>query len=167
MGEATKAFRPWDRVVISWNVEYRGYQRGDDDRPEGPVGFHVTLEIREAVIVSNNPKQRRRRAGKRAYRLTVTHAMAPAGEDPDSSIVYEEPFTEQEIKKAYDAFQREVLNVQSWVVIAEPRARIIPQANDVFECHHCGWVTDIWRDDITCEGCGRRYWSERIWNRWR
>jgi uncharacterized protein with PIN domain len=62
-------------------------------------------------------------------------------------------------------FQREVLNVQNWAEIAESRVRLMPNQNDIFECLHCGWVTDIWSDDITCQGCGKRYWSERMWGR--
>ena len=89
--------------------------------------------------------------------------MALGEKEWESYITYEESFQMGQLKKAFDAFQRELLNIQSWIEIAESRARIIPQGNEVFECFHCGWVTDIWSDDITCKGCGKRYWSDRLW----
>lgn len=78
-------------------------------------------------------------------------------------MVYEEEFLKDKRKKSLDAFERELMNIQTWKKIAESRFRLIPRGLDVFECKWCGWVTDVWRDDIMCEGCGKRYWSDKLW----
>ena len=91
--------------------------------------------------------------------------MAFEGMPWESYVVYEECFPQNKLKKAFDVFEREVLNIQSCIRIAESRARVIPMANDVFECPCCGWVTDIWSEDITCNGCGKRFWSETLWSK--
>jgi Zn finger protein HypA/HybF involved in hydrogenase expression len=95
--------------------------------------------------------------------MTVIQNIAFDGKECESNIAYEESFQMDQLKNAFDVFQRELLNIQCWVEIAESRARIIPQGNDEFECFHCGWVTDIWTDDIICPGCGKRYWSEMLY----
>jgi hypothetical protein len=163
MDESTKDFRPWNRTILDWEIEYRGYNRGEDG-PEGYIDFHVVVEINEAVIIARNPKTYKK-VEKPGYKLSIFQNMAFEGKEWESYVVHEESFEKKKLKKAFDAFQRELMNIQCWVEIGESRARIIPQANDVFECFHCGWVTDIWADDIMCQGCGKRYWSERLWNR--
>ena len=72
----------------------------------------------------------------------------------------EEAFKQAEIRKAFDAFQRELINIHSWIEIAESRVRLISSEKDAFECPFCGWVTDELDDDITCHGCGKRFWFE-------
>ena len=163
MDESTKGFRPWNTVILDWEVEYRGYSRGDSQQ-KGYLDFHVIVEMREALVSARkgNTYKKLERPG---YKLTVTQERTFEGREQERSIVHEESFQKDQIKIAFDAFQREVINIQSWIKIAESRARIIPQENDIFECYCCGWVTDIWSDDITCQGCGKRYWSEKLWKR--
>ena len=160
--EATNGFRPWDNVIMDWDLEYQGYSRKDEECAEGYVDFHVIVEVREAVVKARDTKTYKK-LNKPGYKLTIIQNVAFDGKEWESYIAYEESFQMNQLKKAFDVFRRELLNIQCWVEIAESRARIIPQENDVFECFHCGWVTDIWADDIMCPGCGKRYWSERLW----
>jgi hypothetical protein len=162
MNELTMGFRPWNKTILDWEIEYQGYSREDNESEEGLIDFKVIVEIKEALVPAKGPK-RHKKFKRQGYILTVIQNMAPGGHEWESYIVYEESFQMDQLKKAFDVFQRELLNIQSWVEIAESRARIIPQGNDVFECFHCGWVTDIWSDDIMCKGCGKRYWSDRLW----
>jgi hypothetical protein len=39
-------FRPWNRVVLDWDIHYQGYQR--DEQREGHLNFHVRVVLREA-----------------------------------------------------------------------------------------------------------------------
>ena len=158
--ESTKDFRPWDKTIIDWEIKYHGYVR-EEGGPKGFIECHVTVEIKESLIQIKNPKTHKK-VTKPGYKLSVFQDVSFEGKGRENNIVYEEEFEKQDLKKAFDVFQRELLNVQGWVEIAESRARIIPKENDVFECIHCGWVTDILSDGITCEGCGKRYWSERF-----
>ena len=160
-GEFAKDFRPWNNLVFEWNVEYSGYARGDEN-PEGYVAYHVIFELTEALVLVRKPKTYKK-IEKPGYRLTVTQNIKFEGRAWESFFVHEESFPKEHLRKAVDVFQHEILDVQTWIEIAESRARIIPQANDVFECFHCGWVTDIQADDITCPGCGKRYWSDKMW----
>ena len=162
LAESTKDFRPWDKTVIDWEIKYHGYVR-EDGGPKGFIEYHVTIEIKESVIQIKSPKTHKK-VTKPGYRLSVFQDVSFESKVWENNIVYEEEFEKQDLKKAFDVFRRELLNVQNWVEIAESRARLIPKENDVFECIHCGWVTDIWSDDITCEGCGKRYWSERYFS---
>ena len=162
LAESTKDFRAWNNVILSWEITYVGYSRGDDG-PLGYIDFHVYVDIQEAIVKINKPKRRKKGKGP-GYRLTVTQNIAFEGKEWETYLVYEESFEKQNLRKSFDAFQRELLNIQTWVEIAESRARIIPMQNDVFECPFCGWVTDIWADDIMCPGCGKRFWSERMWD---
>jgi hypothetical protein len=161
--KSMKDFRPWNHLILDWEIEYQGYSRKDDEGAEGYIDFHVIVEIREAVVEARDPKTHKK-LKKTGYKLTIIQNIAFPGKEWESLIAYEESFRMDQLRKAFDAFQRELLNIQCWVDIAESRARIIPQKNDVFECFHCGWVTDILDDDITCPGCGKRYWSERVWD---
>lgn len=162
MNKSMEDFRPWNHLILDWEIEYQGYSRRDDDGEEGYIDFHVIVEIREAVVNARDPKTHKK-LKKHGYRLTIIQNIAFAGKEWESIIAYEESFQMDQLRKAFDVFQRELLNIQCWVDIAESRARIIPQENDIFECLHCGWVTDVWDDDIICQGCGKRYWSERLW----
>jgi len=159
--ELTKDFRPWNRTILEWEIEYVGYNR-DYEGPEGYVEFHVLVELTEAIITARHPKTYKEKKTP-GYRLGIFQNMAAEGQPWESYLVHDESFRKQDLGKAVDAFQCALLDIQSWVEIAESRARIIPQGNAVFECFHCGWVTDIWADDIVCEGCGKRFWSERLW----
>jgi len=29
MDEFTRGFRPWNNIILDWDVDYRGYARGD------------------------------------------------------------------------------------------------------------------------------------------
>jgi hypothetical protein len=156
-------FRPWNRVVLDWTIDYQGYQR--DEQREGHVDFHVRVVIREALVrLKGTQTQKKRKMP--GYSLTIFQVIAFDGDLRDPQVVFEELFRADELPKAVDAFQQQVLNVQTWVEIAESRARVMWNQNDVFECFHCGWVTDIWSDEITCEGCGKRYRAERMWSKW-
>lgn len=158
-----KDFRPWDQTILDWEIEYQDYSRKDDEGAEGHIDFHVIVEIREALVKDRYPKTCKKLKNP-GYKLTIIQNIAYAGKEWESYIANEESFQMDQLRKAFDAFQRELLNVQCWVEIAESRARIIPKENDVFECIHCGWVTDIWSDDIICNGCGKRYRAERLWS---
>ena len=158
--ESTRDFRPWDKTILDWEIKYHGYVR-EEGGAKGFTECHVTVEIKESVTQIKNPKTRKK-ATKPGYKLSIFQNVSFEGKEWESYIVYEEEFEKQDLKKAFDVFQRELLNVQGWVEIAESRARLIPKENDLFECIHCGWVTDIWSDDIICEGCGKRYWPERL-----
>jgi hypothetical protein len=160
VSNSMSGFRAWNRVILEWDIDYHGHHRNEDR--DWHVDFHVRVFIKEAMIRLKDPLTRKKKEMP-GYSLIVFHSMALDGAQPDSEIVYEEPFRINQLPKAFDAFQQEVLNVQSWVEIAESRARLMPKQNDLFECFHCGWVTDIWSEDILCEGCGKRYRSERVW----
>lgn len=163
MDESTKGFRQWNNLILDWEVEYRGYSR-EDGEPEGYVEFYVIVEITEALVKVIKPKTCKK-VERSGYKLIVAQNMAFEGTECDSYIVYEESFIKDRLKRAFDVFHREVLNIQRWIRIAESRARLIPNRADVFECQFCGWATNVWMDDITCEGCGKRFWSDKLWKR--
>jgi rubrerythrin len=161
MDAFTRGFRPWTQLILEWDVDYIGYAR-EEGQHEGYLDFHVTVEVREA-LVRTRKGETYKKTQKPGYKLTVTQDITFEDGEKERYMIHEESFQKDQLRKAVDAFQRELLTIQNWIEIAESRARIMPQHNDVFECHWCGWVTDIWSDDITCQGCGKRYWSERIW----
>ena len=161
MNAFTPELRPWNQVILEWDVDYTGYVR-EDGHNEGYLDFHVMVEIEEALVTARQEKSYKKVQRPR-YKLAVTQETTFKSGKTESYIIYEESFQKDQLRKAVDAFQRELLTIQNWIEIAESRARIMPQHNDVFECQWCGWVTDIWSDDITCQGCGKRYSSERIW----
>lgn len=163
LSELTSDFRAWNRCLLDWDIEYQGYEREGEGEP-GYVDFSVRVEIREALVMAKNP-QTHKKTERPGYKLTVTQGMSFNGLVIDPQIVHEESFQIDQLGKAFDAFQEELLQIQAWIEIAESRARLIPNQNDVFECLQCGWVTDIWSDDLMCQGCGRRYWSQRLWSR--
>ena len=158
--EFAKDFRPWNNLVFEWDVEYSGYRR-DDGETEGYIDFHVIVQIVEALVKIRDTKTRNK-VETPGYKLLVTQIVAYEGKEWDSSVVYDECFQKDQLKRAFDGFQREVLNIQGWIEIAESRARLMPKRRDVFECFFCGWVTDISSDDIMCHGCGKRFWSEKL-----
>ena len=166
MAEHTKQLdlRPYNNLIYDWEIEYKGYWRGEDDIPEGFVDFHVYVDITEALVTARD-KKTHKKLKRPGYKLTVTqnHAFPEMGWE--SYVVYDEEFKKDQLDKAFDAFQRELLNIQGWIIIAESRAKLIPEGKDVFECMHCGWVTDQLKDDITCIGCGKRYWSYNLLNK--
>ena len=162
MDDSTKGFRPWNNNVFDWEVEYQGYYR-EEGKHEGYVDFHVLVDIREALVKVRKDNKTYRKIEVPGYKLIITQKMALAGRERESYVVYEEAFQKEKLGKAFDVFSREVLNIQGWIKIAESRVRLIPDKSEVFECVFCGWVTDVWSDDILCEGCGKRYWSDRLW----
>jgi len=162
MDESSRGFRPWHNIVLEWDVESQGYQT-EEAIGEGYVDFHVLAEIREALVKVRKDDKTYKEIEVPGYRLTIIQKMALSGKEWESYIAYEEAFPKKQLRKGFDLFRREVLNVQGWIKIAESRARLIPEKADVFECVWCGWVTDTWTDDILCEGCGKRYWSEKLW----
>jgi hypothetical protein len=153
--------RGWNNLVYDWDVEFIGYQRSDDDSPQGYIKFHVIAEIVEVLVITRD-KKNYKKTKVPGYKLTITQNMALPGHVCESLIVYEEDFMKNQFSKAIDAFQRELLNIQSWIEIAESRADLVPKNKDVFECPFCGWVKDSWQDDITCYGCGKRFWSKKL-----
>ena len=162
--EATKGFRLWNNVILDWDVEYRGYARKEDGESEGYIDFHVIVEVIEALVEVREPKTYKK-VDRPGYKLIVVQNMSFKGKGWETYDVYDESFQRKDLKKAFDVFEREVLNIQGWIGIAESRARLIPKERDVFECPFCGWVTDVWRDDILCEGCGKRFWTEKMWQK--
>lgn len=168
MDEAMKDFRPWNEIILDRDVKYQGYQRNKEGQPEGYIDFHVIAKIVEAVVdvkVKRNGRKTPKKVKRPGYKLVVTQNVALPEMERITHILYEESFTENLLKKAFDVFQGEVTYLQSCIEIAESRAKLIPNRRDIFECPFCGWVTDEWSDDITCEGCGKRFWSQRLWNR--
>lgn len=163
MGESTKSFRPWNNIIFEWEIEYCGYSRGFDE-PEGIVEFYIIVELIEALVNARSPKTNKK-LERPGYKLVATQNITFDNGRRESYIVYEESFQKDKLKEAFDVFQREVLNIQGWISIAESRLHLIPKGLDVFECSFCGWVTNVWSDDITCEGCGKRYWSDKLWRR--
>ena len=162
--EATKDFRQWNNVIFDWNVKYKGYFRGEDYEPEGYIDFSIVVRIVEALVKAKSQKSRKN-VKLPGYKLVVSQNMVIAGKEWDACVVYDESFQKNEIKKTFDVFQRELMNIQGWIDIAESRTRLMPERKDIFECPFCGWVTDVWSDDIVCYGCGKRFWSEKSWGK--
>lgn len=164
VSEATKDLRPYNRVILNWEVDYRGFSSKEPDEPQGYLDFHIYVSIKESLIRIRDQKTGKK-VERPGYKLTVAQDMAFEGQKWESYLVHEESFKQTEIRKAFDAFQRELLNIQGWIDIAESRAKFIPSGKDAFECPFCGWVTDELEDDITCYGCGKRFWSESLLKR--
>ena len=161
LDEATKGFRPWNNKVFDWEVEYRGYSR-DEDEVEGYIDFHIVVEIREALVKVKKEKSNKK-VEVPGYVVVITQNMVFETGQKESYVAYDESFIKAVLKKAFDVFMLELLEIQTWINIAESRARLIPIKADVFECNCCGWVTHKWADDIFCDGCGKRYWSRSLW----
>lgn len=161
LDEATKDFRPWNNKIFDWEVEYQGYSQGEDE-VEGYIEFHIVAEIKEALVKTRKGKSHKK-VEVPGYVVLITQNMVFESGEKESYVAYEESFTKTELKKAFDVFMLELLEIQTWIKIAESRSLLIPVKADVFECHCCGWVTDKWADDICCEGCGKRFWSRSLW----
>ena len=160
--KATKGLRPWNNLILDWEVEYQVFSKGEMDEPQGYIDFHVVVEIVEALIRVKDQKTGKK-VERPGYTLIVFQNMALEGKNWESYVVYDETFTKDKLDKAFDVFQREILNIQNWIEIAESRALLIPSGSAVFECWCCGWVTEKLNDDITCFGCGKRFWSDKLW----
>jgi len=115
--------------------------------------------------VTARDKKTYKKVKKPGYKVEIFQNVALPGQEWETYQCYEESFSKNKLDQAYDAFQREVLNIQTWIEVAESRAKLMPEGKAVFECMNCGWVTNQERDDIVCPGCGRRYWSEKLWKR--
>jgi len=50
VSEATKDLRPYNRVVLDWAVDYRGFSRAEFDEPQGYIDFHIFVSIKESLI---------------------------------------------------------------------------------------------------------------------
>ncbi len=48
--EATKDLRPWNNLILDWDVEYQGFSNDEMDEPQGYIDVHVAVEIIEALI---------------------------------------------------------------------------------------------------------------------
>lgn len=158
----TGNFRQWNRTIIDWDIEYQGYHRTEDGDPIGFIDFHIIVEIVEAFVKARDKKSYKKIEAP-GYKLIITQSMTLPDQPWETWQVYDESFPKDKLPQAFDVFQRELLNIQTWIEIAESRANLIPDGKDVFECLHCGWVTNKMADDIMCSGCGKRYWSEKIW----
>jgi hypothetical protein len=165
MGEFNRqsGFRRWNNLIYFWDVKYQGYQRAEDGGKEGYVHFHVKTEIIEALVKSKIRKGRKK-VMLPGYKFIIIQDMVFPGNNREKLVAYEQSFQKNQLRDAFDVFQREIMNIQAWIRIAESRARFIPKKMDVFECPFCGWVTDSCNDDISCCGCGKRFWSEKLWN---
>ncbi len=109
------------------------------DELQGYIDFHVAVEIVDTLIRVKD-KKTGKKVKRPGYTLIVFQNMALEDKEWESYIVNEESFKKDELKKAFDVFQREILNIQNWIEIAESRARLIPTGSAVFECWFCGWV---------------------------
>jgi hypothetical protein len=159
-----REIQAYNNLVFDWDIDYQGYQRNDGDIPEGYIDFHLVIEIVEAIIKVRDEKTNKK-VKRPGYKLTAYQNIVYPERQWQSYIIYDEEFKKEHLNKAFDVFQREVLNVQDWIAIAESRACLIPENKEAFECMFCGWVTDRMADDITCHGCGKRFWSEKIWSK--
>ena len=157
-------FRLWDGTIIDWDVEFLGYTSSDnDDARSGFVDFHLIVQVFEAYVSARDEKSYKK-IEVPGYRVIVTENIAFPDEPWESWTIFEEGFTKNDLPKAIDVFQRELLNAQTIILVAESRAKLLPAGDAVFECPFCGWVTDTMKDDTTCLGCGKRFWSEKMWN---
>lgn len=151
-------------VIFQWDVEYMGYSRPDDDNPDAPTGyidFHVIVTLKEKLI-SVRDKKTYKKVKRPGYRFQTVMSYALPDSGWETYLQYENEFPKDQLNKAIDTIQNELLNIQDWIETAESRADLIPKGKDVFECMFCGWVTDTWADDITCSGCGKRFWSDKL-----
>ena len=156
-------FRLWDRTIIDWDVEFQGYASGDDDDAlPGYIDFHLIVHVFEAYVSARDPKTYKK-IEVPGYMVVVTQNVALPGEDWESWTIFDEGYKKKDLPKAIDVFQRELLNAQTIILVAESRAKLVPTGKAVFECPFCGWVTDSEDDDTTCMGCGKRFWSEKMW----
>ncbi len=163
MDQSIDGFRRWNRKIVDWDIDYRGYstENGGDF-----IDFHVAVELREAIVKVRVEKGAGKKKVDRAgYRLTVFQAFVIGENEPEGFICSQEDFALYQKAKAVDVFEREIMNIQNWVMIAELRSELIPAAKAVFECPFCGWVTDTWSPDISCMGCGKRFWAKEMWSR--
>lgn len=125
--------------------------------------FHVKAEIVEA-LVKCKVKKGRKKVMVQGYQFIIIQDMVSPGNNREKLIAYEQLFQKNQLREAFDVFQREIMNIQAWIRIAESRARFIHKKIDMCEYPFCRWVTDSWKDDISCGGCGKRFWSEKMWN---
>jgi hypothetical protein len=157
-------FRLWDRVISDWDVEFQGYASGDDDdATPGYVDFHLVIQVFEAYVSARGQKTYKK-VMVPGYKVVVTENVAFPGEDWETWTIFEEGFKKKDLPKAIDVFRRELLNAQGIILVAKSRAKLIPAGKTAFECPFCGWATDSDDDDTMCLGCGKRFWSEKMWN---
>ncbi len=128
------------------------------------MDFHLIVQVFEAYVSARDEKTYRW-VKVPGYKVVVTENVALPDEPWESWTIFEEGFKKKDLSKAIDVFQRELLNAQTIVLVAESRAKLIPKGKAVFECPFCGWVTDSFDYDTTCLGCGKRFWSEKMWDK--
>ena len=92
--------------------------------------------------------------------VVYQNVLMPGG-DWDSYQVFGEEFVKDRLCTAVDAFMRETIIMQSWIEVAESRAKLIPADKAAFECPFCGWVTDSEDDDSTCLAAGNGFGAKR------
>ncbi|MFO7881177.1 MAG: hypothetical protein R6U52_01400 [Kosmotogaceae bacterium] len=158
-------FRRWNSLIYDWEVEYQDYIRPDEnwhDAPEGYVETHVIVEITEALVTARDKKYKKvKRPG---YKLTVTQNRLLPGDEQEweSYTTLEEEYQKDKLNNCFSAFQRELLNIQIWIAVAESRAKLLPTNSETFECPFCGWATNTTSHDISCIGCGKRFWDSEL-----
>ena len=157
-------FRLWDGVIVDWAAQFQGYASGDDDDGrEGYIDSHLIVQVFEAYVSARDEKTYKW-VEVPGYKVVVTENVALPGEPWEYWTIFDEGYKKKDLSKAIDVFQRELLNAQTIILVAESRAKLIPTGKAVFECPFCGWVTDSEDDDTTCMGCGKRFWGEKMWN---
>lgn len=157
--------RGFSSQLLVWEVEYIDYQRSDPEieAVQGYVLSEARIELREALIRRWNPQARKKTQWPGfvvSVSKKITYPDGPVTNLKDC-ILNESKLSEK--TKAVDAFRNAVLNVESWILIAQARVRLIPRELDALECMGCGWVTDDASEDITCPGCGNKFWFGEAW----
>lgn len=166
LSEYTKDFKPYNTIVLEWDIEYQDYcsEWQPMDMPEGVYDFRAAVVVKEALIkVRDMSVKSYKKKEVPGYKVVTEYSMLdPAG----AWLVYdghEKDFSKEELKKATDFFMEMVLRIEQWLCVPESRVKLIPAKKAEFECFNCGWVTDKWKDEIICEGCGKRFWSQKMW----
>jgi hypothetical protein len=157
-----------EEEFFTWDYEYQDYSREEDsswyeeynDIPEGYIECHVVIELYEALVKVRDKNHKI--VARPGYKLIVAQSVAYPDRAWETFLIHDEEYPGKKFKTAIDDFMNHILTVQDWITTAESRAKLIPEKKDVFECMHCGWVTDKCKDDIVCHGCGKRYWSEKL-----
>lgn len=98
--EANKDFRRWDKVVLEWDVEYCGYDRGENNEEEGHVDFHVIVRIVEAMV-DVRVRNKHRKVEKPGYKLAVTQNMASDGMPWENYVAHDECFPIEPFAEKY------------------------------------------------------------------
>jgi hypothetical protein len=161
LSEVTTDLQPWNNVIYDWDIEFWGYGGGEFSEQEGHIQYTVNICIKEALVKLID-KKKKKRVEQPGY---IVEGNADMLQPEGSSIefdVYHKVYPKKDLAQAYDSFMDAVLVVQGMITIAESRAALIPIGKVVFECPFCGWCYDKDEDDTSCQGCGKRFWSEKL-----